>query len=68
VTYWRSNEVSIDSLDEVKQEASREEHSSSTECTDRLEGCQDPAEQVIVPKIKKRPTWLRSTLEEGKDM
>jgi len=51
-------------LDEVKQEASREDHSSSKECTKRPEGPQDPFEPVVVQEIKKRTAWLRSTLEE----
>ena len=64
MAYWRSNKVSVDSLDELKWEASGEDHSSSTKSTRSPEGPQDPTKPIIVPEIKKRPTWLISTLEE----
>lgn len=65
VAYWKSKEVSMDFYDEVKHELSKEKCSSSIECPKKLEGPCEQAEPVV-PEIRKRPTWLRSTLEEAK--
>ena len=41
-----------------------EEHSISTECPKQREGPCQLVEPIVVPEIRKGPTWLRSTLEE----
>jgi len=69
VAYWKSKEVSMDSNDGKEREAPKEkvigpyniaEHPINHQ--EEPKGPSKLVDPIVVPKIRKRPTWLRSTL------
>jgi hypothetical protein len=64
ISFRKSIEDSMDSNEEEEHEVPQEESTGSLEHLN--EEPPEPVDRVDVPKIKKRPAWLESTLQEEK--
>jgi hypothetical protein len=66
IAFRKSIEVSMDSNDEEEHEDPKEESTCSAEHPSEEPGEPlEPVELVVVPKNRKQPTWLESTLQEA---